>query len=58
VVPALYVVGASVILVVLLRYRAATTWPGLVLIASGLPVYFLFRAFSAHSAENPPRQKN
>jgi hypothetical protein len=47
-----------VILVVLLRYRAATTLPGLVLIASGLPVYFLFRTFLPRSAENPPREKD
>jgi hypothetical protein len=43
--------------VVLLRYRAATTLPGLVLIASGLPVYFLFRAFSGSSGENPAGEK-
>jgi hypothetical protein len=37
---------------VLLRYRASTTWPGLVLIASGLPVYFLFRTFSPRDLKN------
>src|SRR5580658_9998185 len=58
VVPVLYVVGAGVILVVLLCYRTATTLPGLVLIASGLPVYILFRAISPHGAENPPQEKN
>src|SRR6202007_135811 len=56
VVPALYIVGASVILVVLLRYRAATTLLGLVLIASALPVYFLFRTFSRRDAGNPHQQ--
>jgi APA family basic amino acid/polyamine antiporter len=39
-VPALYVVGASVILVVLLLYRTETTWPGLALVLTGVPVYF------------------
>jgi APA family basic amino acid/polyamine antiporter len=57
VVPALYVLGASVILVVLLCYRTSTTLPGLVLIASGLPVYLLFRAVSSRRAENVPPEK-
>jgi APA family basic amino acid/polyamine antiporter len=43
VVPALYILGATVILLVLLRYRTSTTLPGLALIASGLPVYALLR---------------
>ena len=43
VVPALYIAGAGLILVMLLRYRAATTWPGLVIVLLGLPVYFLWR---------------
>jgi basic amino acid/polyamine antiporter, APA family len=57
VVPALYIVGASVILVVLLCYRTSTTLPGLVLIASGLPVYILFRAVSRRGTENAPSEK-
>jgi len=42
-VPALYIVGAATILVVLLIYRTATTWPGFVIVMLGLPVYFLWR---------------
>jgi APA family basic amino acid/polyamine antiporter len=42
--PALYVVGAAIVLAVLFCYRTATTWPGLLIIASGIPVYFLLRA--------------
>jgi len=42
-VPALYVVGAAVILVALFVYRPATTWPGLVIVLCGLPVYRLLR---------------
>jgi basic amino acid/polyamine antiporter, APA family len=41
-VPALYVVGATVLLVVLFIYRPATTWPGFALVALGIPVYFLW----------------
>jgi len=43
VLPALYIIGASVILVVLFIYQTATTWPGLAIIATGVPVYFLWR---------------
>jgi APA family basic amino acid/polyamine antiporter len=41
--PALYIVGATIVLGVLFGYRTATTWPGLLIIASGIPVYFLIR---------------
>jgi APA family basic amino acid/polyamine antiporter len=43
VVPALYVAGAGLILLMLFLYRPATTWPGLVIVLLGLPVYFLWR---------------
>lgn len=42
-VPALYLVCASVILVVLFAFRPATTIPGVVIVLIGVPVYFLFR---------------
>jgi len=40
VVPALYMLGASAILIVLFVYRASTTWPGLLIVLLGLPVYY------------------
>lgn len=40
--PAAYIVAASVILIVLFAYRPATTWPGLVIVALGAVVYGLF----------------
>ena len=43
VVPALYVVGAAVILFVLFVYQTATTWPGLIIVLTGIPVYFVWR---------------
>ncbi|HEX8456634.1 MAG TPA: amino acid permease [Pyrinomonadaceae bacterium] len=43
IVPALYIVGASVILVVLFIYQTATTWPGLLIVLTGIPVYFIWR---------------
>ncbi len=40
VLPALYIAGATTILVVLFVYRTATTWPGLIIVLLGVPVYF------------------
>jgi hypothetical protein len=37
------VVGASAILLVLFLYNPGTTWPGLGIVALGVPVYFLLR---------------
>jgi APA family basic amino acid/polyamine antiporter len=39
-IPALYIVGAATILGVLFIYRPATTWPGVVIVALGLPMYW------------------
>ncbi len=41
VVPALYILVASAILAVLFAYRPATTWPGLVIVLLGIPIYLL-----------------
>src|SRR6478672_8099703 len=43
IVPALYIAGAATILVVLFLYRTATTWPGLVIVLLGVPVYFAWK---------------
>lgn len=43
IIPVLYILGAAVILVVLFIYQTATTWPGLAIIATGIPVYFIWR---------------
>jgi APA family basic amino acid/polyamine antiporter len=42
VLPALYIVMAAWICIVLLRYKPQYTWPGLVLVLLGIPVYFLW----------------
>jgi APA family basic amino acid/polyamine antiporter len=42
-VPALYILGAATILLVLFVYRASTTWPGVVIVLLGVPVYFAWR---------------
>jgi APA family basic amino acid/polyamine antiporter len=43
IIPALYIIGAAVILAVLLIYQTSTTWPGFIIIATGIPVYFIWR---------------
>ena len=43
IVPALYIAGAATILFVLFGYRTATTWPGLIIVLLGVPVYFAWR---------------
>ncbi|MEY2500721.1 MAG: basic amino acid/polyamine antiporter, family [Verrucomicrobiota bacterium] len=55
IIPALYIIGASVILVVLFIYQTATTWPGLIIVLTGVPIYFLWRKSdtSAPSGDQP-----
>ncbi len=43
VIPAIYVVGAGAVVLCLFIDRPATTWPGLALVISGLPVYWVVR---------------
>ena len=40
-VPAFYILAATVILIVLFVYRPSTTWPGLLIVLVGIPVYKL-----------------
>ena len=50
-VPVLYIAGASVILIVLFVYQTAQTWPGLIIILTGVPVYFLWRKMGRPMAD-------
>jgi basic amino acid/polyamine antiporter, APA family len=47
VVPILYIVGAIAIVAALFTYQAPTTWPGLVIVIAGVPIYW-FLARTAH----------
>jgi basic amino acid/polyamine antiporter, APA family len=47
VLPALYIVAASLIEVLLLLYKPNYTWPGLIIVLLGLPVYFIWRSAGA-----------
>jgi APA family basic amino acid/polyamine antiporter len=51
VLPALYIVMAAWICIVLLRYKPQYTWPGLVLVLLGIPVYLFWSRRTAKSAQ-------
>jgi APA family basic amino acid/polyamine antiporter len=42
-IPGLYVVGASAIMINLLFVKPTYTWPGLLIVLRGVPVYFFWR---------------
>lgn len=43
VIPAMYVLSTIIILVLLLIYKPSYTWPGLAIVLSGVPVYFVWK---------------
>jgi basic amino acid/polyamine antiporter, APA family len=47
VLPAIYIVAASLIEILLLLYKPNYTWPGLIIVLLGLPVYFVWRRNTA-----------
>ncbi len=51
VLPALYIATCLVIIVILLTYKPDFTWPGLIIVISGVPVYYLWKKFSAKKPE-------
>jgi APA family basic amino acid/polyamine antiporter len=44
VLPAIYIVMAIFIDIVLLRYKPQFTWPGLIIVLLGIPVYYIWRS--------------
>lgn len=53
IIPAVYILAATVISLVLLFYKPQTSLPGLAIVLSGVPVYFLWRNFGAKEADAP-----
>jgi len=51
--PAIYILLALFIMIVLLIYKPVYTWPGLVIVIIGIPVYFFWNYFSTYK-----KQKN
>ncbi len=54
--PALYILMAVWICIVLLRYKPQYTWPGLVLVLLGIPVYLLWPRARADRAQGGPAE--
>jgi APA family basic amino acid/polyamine antiporter len=50
-VPALYILAAAAISIVLLVYKTATTWPGLAIVLSGIPAYLIWHRSGAPRPE-------
>jgi len=48
----LYIAAAVAIMFVLLLYKTQTTWPGLVIVSLGVPVYVIWRALSRRRIES------
>ncbi len=44
IVPLIYIVGAAIILIALFAYRASTTWPGLLIVLCGMPIYVALKS--------------
>ncbi len=42
VIPAVYIVLAATVMVILLIYKPAFTWPGLIIVILGVPVYYIW----------------
>jgi basic amino acid/polyamine antiporter, APA family len=53
VLPALYIVMAATICAVLLRYKPQYTWPGLLLVVLGIPVYIFWSRRRPDSTPSP-----
>jgi APA family basic amino acid/polyamine antiporter len=51
IIPVLYIIGAGVITVVLFAYQTATTWPGLIIVLTGIPVYFVWKKLGTPMTE-------
>jgi APA family basic amino acid/polyamine antiporter len=50
VLPAIYILMCAVIMLDLLVVRPVYTWPGLILVLSGIPVYFVWKRFGRPAA--------
>jgi basic amino acid/polyamine antiporter, APA family len=57
VLPAMYLLLAAIIEVQLLRYKPQYTWPGLGIILSGVPVYWLWRKSQSAGVRGDPEKR-
>jgi APA family basic amino acid/polyamine antiporter len=49
VVPIIYIAFAILVMVILLIYKPGYTWPGLMIVIAGIPVYYLWKRISKQS---------
>lgn len=47
IIPAVYILAATLISIILLFYKTQTSLPGLAIVLTGVPVYFIWRSLSA-----------
>jgi APA family basic amino acid/polyamine antiporter len=52
IIPALYIIGATVVLGILFIYQTRTTWPGLIIVLTGVPVYFIWRKYGTPASDS------
>jgi basic amino acid/polyamine antiporter, APA family len=50
-VPLMYMLVATAIVAVLLVYKTQSTWPGLVVVLSGVPVYWVWRRWAPRPSD-------
>lgn len=50
IIPAIYILVTSFILVILLIYKPTYTWPGLIIVLLGVPVYYLWKKKGQNTA--------
>jgi APA family basic amino acid/polyamine antiporter len=53
VIPVLYVLGAAALIGFLVAYKSETTWPGLILVLLGVPVYYIWKIRSPRTTAPP-----
>lgn len=53
VIPAIYILTTSFIMIILLIYKPNYTFPGLILVLLGIPVYYLWKKYSQRPAGSP-----
>lgn len=58
VVPVIYIVGAAAILLALFLYRASSTWPGLLIVVIGVPIYIAMRHRNEQRSPSSERPAN